>query len=148
MRVMLVGLALGALLAPGLVGAANAVCAADTPAHDAAAAANGASAYQTYCATCHGKSARGDGPVAKRLEFAPSDLTALSRRNRGRYPFDRVFQIIDGRRPVKGHGGAGMPVWGDAFLGSGGEDDQQRVKDRINALVHYLASLQEPKPAP
>lgn len=142
MRATLVGMTLGVLLAwPHLV------LAGEKPAYDPAAAAAGASSYQTYCATCHGKSAHGDGPIAERLEFVPPDLTTLSRRNKGRYPFDKVFRIIDGRRPLKGHGG-GMPTWGDAFLASGTDDDQQRVKDKITALVHYIASLQEPKPTP
>jgi hypothetical protein len=54
-----------------------------------------------------------------------------------------IGRIIDGRNPVKGHGGGDMPVWGEALLrtqaGAGSED---AVKERIDALVDYLRTVQ------
>ena len=36
-----------------------------------------------------------------------------------------------------------MPVWGDAFMASPGRLTQQQVNDRIQAIVKYLAGIQE-----
>ena len=43
-------------------------------------------------------------------------------------PIDLVFRTIDGRQPVRGHGGPDMPVWGDAFSKSREAGDAERVK--------------------
>jgi mono/diheme cytochrome c family protein len=102
----------------------------------------GPEVYRTYCATCHGLSARGDGPLATRLRFAPPDLTLLAKRNGGRFDDDQVHRVIDGRRPVKGHGGPDMPVWGDAFRRSSEGYSEEAVKARIDSLVAHLKSLQ------
>jgi mono/diheme cytochrome c family protein len=37
--------------------------------------------YEAYCATCHGRDDRGDGPVAEALRARPSDLTSLAQQN-------------------------------------------------------------------
>jgi mono/diheme cytochrome c family protein len=113
------------------------------PSYDAAAATAGASTYSTYCVSCHGKEARGDGPLADSLRFAPSDLTRLARRNNGKLDLDRLQRVIDGRQRVKGHGGTDMPVWGDALLQSREGYDADKVKQKINELVHFVASIQE-----
>jgi mono/diheme cytochrome c family protein len=105
-------------------------------------AALGGYLFKTYCATCHGTSARGDGPHAESMRRRPANLTEISKRNKGTYPADLVFQIIDGRQKVSGHGGPDMPVWGDAFLRTSDASDEASVKHRIQALVDYLATLQ------
>ena len=104
--------------------------------------ADGSYLFRTYCAACHGASARGDGPLAASLRRKPPNLTEISRRHNNVYPGDLVFQIIDGRQKVPGHGGPDMPVWGDAFQRSleGGSD--QAVRARIEALVTFLESIQ------
>jgi len=133
-----------ALAAFACVLALTAPAAAQTPPrHDEALAAAGGPLYRTHCAPCHGPTGRGDGPVASQLRFAPPDLTRLSDRNRGAFPFDTVSRVVDGRKPVKGHGGPEMPVWGDAFKEPGERYSEQRVRDRITRLVHFLASIQE-----
>ena len=105
--------------------------------------ASGDELYRTYCATCHGKAAKGDGPLAAHLRFAPPDLTKLAKRNGGKFDDAVVHRIIDGRQPVKGHGGPDMPVWGDAFRKSVEGYSEKAVKARIDALVAYLKTLQE-----
>src|SRR5262245_51926027 len=60
----------------------------------------GGNDYQTYCASCHGESGRGDGPVAEFLALTPADLTNLARKNGGTFPAARLAQIIDGRQEV------------------------------------------------
>ena len=53
-----------------------------------------------------------------------------------------VFRTIDGKRPVRGHGGPDMPVWGDAFARSDRGGDPETVKRLIQSLVDYLESIQ------
>jgi mono/diheme cytochrome c family protein len=104
---------------------------------------SGSATYRTYCAVCHGREGRGDGPLAGSLRFSPPDLTLVAKRNGGRYPEDLVRRIIDGRKPVKGHGGPDMPVWGDAFKNASDSDSEDKVKEKIDALVEYLRQIQE-----
>ena len=113
------------------------------PRYDAIAAANGATTFKAYCAVCHGTTGHGDGRLAVGLRITPADLTRISTRNRGVFPSDRVAQIIDGRRPVKGHGDSDMPAWGAALLRSREGRDEHNVSEKIRELVHYLASIQE-----
>jgi mono/diheme cytochrome c family protein len=105
-------------------------------------AALGGYLFKTYCATCHGTSARGDGPLAESMRRRPPNLTEISKRNKGTYPKDLVYRIIDGRQNVPGHGGPDMPVWGDAFLRTSDASDEASVKHRVQALVDYLETLQ------
>lgn len=109
---------------------------------------SGISLFRTYCSTCHGREAKGDGPMAGQLRYRPPDLTLLAKRNGGKYAGDDVYRMIDGRRPLKGHGGVDMPVWGDAFKNSREGYDDESVKARIDAIVDYLAGVQEHTPAP
>lgn len=104
---------------------------------------SGSALYRTYCTSCHGLSGKGDGPLAERLRFRPPDLTLVARRNEGKWDAEKVARIIDGREPVKGHGGPDMPVWGDAFKSSREGFDEESVKAKVVALVEYLQSLQE-----
>lgn len=123
-----------ALFAPG--GVANASAQAVTQ------STPGESVYATYCAACHGPAARGDGPLASSMTRKPANLTEIARRNGGPFPSDLVFRIIDGRQPVRGHGGPDMPAWGDVFKKSRDAGDEERVKAVIQSLVDYLESLQ------
>ncbi len=97
--------------------------------------------FQNYCAVCHGPAAKGNGPLAASLRRPPADLTAIAAREKGVFPAERVYQIIDGRKRVPGHGGPDMPVWGDAFRRSDGADENS-VRERIQAIVDYLETLQ------
>jgi mono/diheme cytochrome c family protein len=103
---------------------------------------HGSSTYRTYCASCHGESARGDGPLATSLRRRPANLTEIAKRNGGVYPREVVFKVIDGRQKVAGHGGPDMPVWGDAFRRSAEVSDDGAVAMRIQTLVDYLGTLQ------
>jgi mono/diheme cytochrome c family protein len=105
--------------------------------------ANGADLFHSYCVVCHGTDARGTGPLASSLTKRPADLTMLAATNGGTFPAEMVGQIIDGRKPVKGHGGGDMPVWGEALLKAQGAGTEESVKERIDALVSHLRSLQK-----
>ena len=106
------------------------------------AGTSGADVYKTYCASCHGTEAKGDGPLADDLRRTPPDLTLFARRNEGKFDAAKMRRIIDGRDPVKGHGGADMPVWGDAFKRSSEGYTEKAVGERIDAVVSHLKSLQ------
>jgi nucleotide-binding universal stress UspA family protein/mono/diheme cytochrome c family protein len=102
----------------------------------------GGELYRTYCAVCHGSAARGDGPLASSMTRKPANLTEIASRNGGLFPAELVFRTIDGKQPVRGHGGPDMPVWGDAFARSRDGGDPERVKQMIQSLVDYLESIQ------
>jgi mono/diheme cytochrome c family protein len=73
--------------------------------------------FHQHCAVCHGLGGSGDSVMVNfnLLTITPPDLTQLSKRNRSTFPFWRVYRIIDGREPVKGHETSDMPIWGAAF---------------------------------
>ncbi len=102
----------------------------------------GAEVFRTYCASCHGTAARGDGPLASLMTRKPANLTEMAKRNGGQFPSELVFKTIDGRQPIRGHGGPDMPVWGDAFSKSREAGDAESVKAVIASLVQYLESVQ------
>ena len=132
-------LAIGVLLS--LVGAMTGVSAAAIEEADSAKAAYGSTIFRTYCVSCHGDQAKGDGVVAEHLRIKPADLTRISADNGGEFPFDQVVQIIDGQKQVKGHGRGEMPVWGDAFQRVG--QSEEKTKATIDQLAHYIWSLQK-----
>jgi mono/diheme cytochrome c family protein len=106
--------------------------------------------YDAACAVCHGVSGKGGGPLADQLKNPVPDLTALARNNKGVFPFDKVYQIIDGRVEVKAHGPRDMPVWGLAFRSQSSvyfenyppHDTESAARSRILALIEYLYRLQ------
>jgi mono/diheme cytochrome c family protein len=103
---------------------------------------SGAYAYRTHCASCHGADGKGEGPLAENLRFRPPDLTLIARRHGGEYPAEMVHRVVDGRKPLPGHGGPDMPIWGDAFRNADTGYDDAKVKEKIRAVVDYLRSLQ------
>lgn len=96
--------------------------------------------YRLYCASCHGTAAKGDGPLADALKRRPPDLTRLAANNGGTFPSELVAKVIDGRAPVKGHGGGDMPVWGDAFTRTG---DTTPAAEKVARLVRFLERIQQ-----
>jgi len=102
--------------------------------------------YQRYCAVCHGVDAKGYGVMRSFLTVEPSNLTQESKKNGGRFPFWRIYGVIDGREEVRGHGTRDMPIWGARFRSQAGGDDtgsRSQVAGRILGLVFYLQYLQE-----
>jgi len=110
-------------------------------------AATGKPLYEDNCMVCHGHKAKGDGPMVTfgLLTVPAPDLTQLSKRNNGEFPFWKTYRVIDGRENVKAHGSSDMPMWGDEFrLDSGSSAMRQtEVRGKILSLVYYLQSLQE-----
>ena len=107
-------------------------------------AAAGREEYLQYCASCHGPEAKGDGPLAEDLSVPPADLTHISTRHGGVFPEAMMAEVIDGRRRVRGHGPANMPVWGHRFNVETGTRPagDLAVRGRMLLLIEYLRSIQ------
>ena len=100
----------------------------------------GQTEYQSSCAACHGVNAKGDGPVSKELKTRPADLTVLAKNNDGVFPYNTVYEMIDGRNTTVGsHGTREMPIWGYRF----GPPQAFRFKNRVLAVIDYLKRIQE-----
>jgi mono/diheme cytochrome c family protein len=104
-------------------------------------AASGKEMFDAYCASCHGKDAKGDGPAAPALKNAPADLTMLAKLNGGKYPSSKVTAVLRGEATLAPHGTQEMPVWGPVFwkMSHGHESETQQ---RIANLNRYIESLQ------
>jgi mono/diheme cytochrome c family protein len=101
----------------------------------------GGDLFRFYCASCHGRDGKGDGPVASALNRRPPDLTAIARRNSGRFPTDRVERFVTGdREATLAHGSADMPVWGPIFQALDSHDRMNRI--RIENVVAFIESIQ------
>lgn len=128
----------------------------EPPGEDETALAQGKEEFTKYCASCHGLMAKGDGPMADQLTKAPADLTQLTAKKEGEFPFWDTYTMIDGREAIASHGGREMPVWGAEFkeevpvraagprwvLEAQEGKAEAVVKDRILGLVLYIQSIQ------
>ena len=103
--------------------------------------ASGKEMFMGYCASCHGKDAKGDGPAAGALKQAPADLTMLAKLNGGKYPSDKVTSILRGQTKLVAHG-QDMPIWGPVFWKMS-QGHEEQVQMRIANLNRYLESVQE-----
>ncbi|NLG78130.1 MAG: cytochrome c [Xanthomonadaceae bacterium] len=122
-----------------------AFCLSGTHAHaDEAPDMSGAELFRVFCASCHGREARGDGVVAETLKQPVPDLTRIAARNGGTFPTERVRATIDGQDLPRVHGTREMPVWGWDFYAINRADParRERVNELIGRLVDYLASIQ------
>lgn len=105
----------------------------------------GQALYVRHCASCHGESGDGNGPVAVSLRRPPSDLRLIAKRHDGRFDEGYVMQVIDGRRAVVEHGTREMPIWGAVFE----SEHQGKGYPGYTSLLHsrtlsdYLRSIQQ-----
>lgn len=106
---------------------------------------SGALSYQMNCAICHGADARGAGPLGRDLVKLPPDLTSLSARHEGDFPFAYVLGVIEGHAREPGFSGA-MPDFTGEGMGTGPVVDVQGVDRPVSApmagLLAYLRSVQ------
>jgi cytochrome c553 len=101
----------------------------------------GSVSFDLYCASCHGRAGRGDGPTAAALKTKPADLTALARANGGVFPRERVLLFIEGSARPASHGSPDMPVWGPTLRALDASD--ARVTVRLLNLVAFVESIQQ-----
>jgi len=105
--------------------------------------ASGKEMFMEYCAVCHGKDARGNGPAAAALKKTPANLTELAARNGGKFPDTRIATYIQGSEEVSAHGSRDMPVWGAVFNSM--QTNSAVTTMRIANLTDYVRSIQVKK---
>ncbi len=102
---------------------------------------SGQQQFNQRCVVCHGLEGKGDGVLGPHLKEQPTDLSRLSKRNGGTFPFWKVYGKIDGRDIVGAHGPSDMPVWGtdEQYEGTSG----RLAMGQILEIVFFLQSIQE-----
>ena len=103
---------------------------------------SGKQMFEAYCAVCHGKEGKGNGPVAAALKVPPADLTVLARQNNGKFPSLQVANAITGKAGISAHGSKEMPIWGPVFM-SMSHQHESEVHLRVANLTEYIKSLQQ-----
>lgn len=105
----------------------------------------GKSIYELYCAACHGRDGRGNGPAAALLSSPPSDLTVISRNNGGSFPRERVTDALNGVLDIAGHLDLDLPPWATHEFESfpAGTILDAMIERRIAHIVSYIESIQE-----
>jgi mono/diheme cytochrome c family protein len=104
--------------------------------------------FNKHCAPCHSESGKGNGPELKVIPgIKPKDLTTIAAQNGGVFPYRDVEDTIDGRKAIPSHKRFDMPFWGVNFQQQGQEftpTSEAEARKRIDAIVDYIATLQQP----
>ena len=106
------------------------------------AAQSGAEDFRHYCAACHGPDGKGKG-TWNGTEVP--DLTRLSQQNGGKFPFEEIHKVVDGRSKSRWHQRRrDMPYWGQVFeMEADNPASKAKVEGRIAAIVDYIRGIQE-----
>ena len=95
--------------------------------------------YDAYCAACHGRDARGNGPAASAFKNRVPDLTRLVAPS-GKFSSLDVLNSVTGNRRPAAHGTLDMPTWGPVFTSV---EAREVSKLRIYNLTKYIESIQQ-----
>ncbi|MCB1377559.1 MAG: cytochrome c [Alphaproteobacteria bacterium] len=105
--------------------------------------------FRSHCAACHGLTGLGDGPIGQSLKVPAPNLAKIAEKNGGKFPFQKVYEIIEGRAVLAAHGTRDMPLWGDRYMRDAkpvtpdqADITRQLVEQRILSLVYYIGTLQ------
>jgi mono/diheme cytochrome c family protein len=100
---------------------------------------SGADLYKQLCAGCHGDDGRGVGRTSRYCAVPPTDLTRLTRENRGTFPEKKVTQILryGTEKPTQTQSTTYMPVWKPLLATVHGESPEL-TEQRITSLTDYL----------
>lgn len=106
--------------------------------------------FQKNCAVCHGLDGKGNGPALDFLKQTPPDLTLITKRHDGNYPYKQIYYWIEDPAGIRAHGSQEMPIWGERYSNKiikqyGPLDTRHSgvVQARILELVFYLAGIQK-----
>jgi len=104
----------------------------------------GATLYRHHCASCHGETGNGNGPLAPVLTVKPTDLRTITVRHQGDFPHELLGRIIGGEEVIAAHGTRVMPIWGERLQEDvlGTVSKPAVARGRIGFLVDYLETLQ------
>ena len=96
-----------------------------------------------------GLEGRGDGPVGQMLKTPAPNLALITQRNGGKYPVQKIYDIIEGGSIIAAHGTRDMPLWGERYRKATQPQTPDQVsvsgdqaQQRILSLVYYLGTLQ------
>lgn len=103
---------------------------------------DGPGMYRTYCAVCHGVRGEGDGPAAPAMKSTVTNLTLLTKNNKGKFPEERVYNSIAGDMNLPAHGAQDMPTWGYVFKRISGSTDEREAVVRLKTLTNYIKTMQ------
>jgi mono/diheme cytochrome c family protein len=102
----------------------------------------GTKVFQYRCAVCHGLDGRGHGPDAVVLKHRTPDLTLISQRSGGKFPYQQVKEIIDGEKTgLLSQDNRQMPIWGPIFHEV--ESDQDWGEVTLEAITKHVESIQQ-----
>lgn len=87
--------------------------------------------YLFFCANCHGVNADGNGPYAKLLKIAPTDLTVLSQTGEQSVA-ERVLNAITGRHEVGEGEAPKMPIFSENL-----------EINTVSQITEYLKTIQK-----
>ncbi|PIE15097.1 MAG: cytochrome C [Rhodobacterales bacterium] len=113
-------------------------------------AQEGAVLFAENCAMCHGISGRGDGELAREIKResgkGPTDLTVISRKNKGSFPRADVLSYVDGytrgRLPDQDMPEFGLLLEGPSVPVDTGDGVMSPTPRPLAALMVYLESIQ------
>lgn len=103
---------------------------------------SGKSMFKQYCAACHGADAKGRGPATPTLNMRVPDLTTLTKRHDGKFPYEYVENVLRFGPGFSAHGSPEMPVWGPIFQYLENYSEAA-VRQRIKNLCDFLESIQQ-----
>jgi len=105
--------------------------------------------YDSNCASCHGLTGKGDGPLKPFLSASAPDLTQIAKKNGGVFPIARMYEVIEGSQRATAHGTSEMPVWGWDYRLKAAEyymdtpyDPDAYIRMKVLALMDYVNRLQ------
>ena len=98
--------------------------------------------FKQYCAACHGADGKGRGPATPTLNVRVPDLTTLTKRHDGKFPFEYIESVLRFGPGFSAHGSSEMPVWGPIFQYLENYNEAA-VRQRIRNLCDYIESIQQ-----